>query len=176
MEEREYITPAEATHIRVHNEGAGQWAIDAADDAGGYIEFNWNRDGHPDATMSMARAIERVPEFVAHVGLPAGLPVKVKECDPIRVIAVIQPDTPARVVCYPEEGDGEWTIETQGVTGQPIFDHNGDYLAIWHEEENGCEPITEEQAVELACGLRADIERPALPIYVVRDGRMERAR
>ena len=58
-------------------DAAATKVIDAADDAGGYTEFNWNRDGHPDAKMSRERAIERVPEFVAEVGLPAGLPVEV---------------------------------------------------------------------------------------------------
>ena len=97
---REYIDPSEATRIRVHHEGGGDWAIDAADDAGGYTEFNWNRDGHPDARMSRERAIERVPEFVAEVGLPAGLPVEV--------------DSPASPDFYPIYSVAKTAIDQMG--------------------------------------------------------------
>lgn len=77
MKTKEYIEPHEATRIRVRHEGGGAWAIDAADDAGGYTELNWNRDGHPDAKMTRQRAIERVDEFAASIGLPAGLRIEV---------------------------------------------------------------------------------------------------
>jgi hypothetical protein len=90
----EYITPAEATKIRVHHEGGGAWAIDAADDAGRYTESNWDRDGSHDNRMTRERAIELVPEFVAHLGLPAGLPIEVHECDPPRVVEVIRRNPP----------------------------------------------------------------------------------
>jgi hypothetical protein len=89
----DYITPAEATKIRVHHEGGGAWAIDAADDVGRYIESNWTHDGSPDKRLTRERAIELVPEFVAHLGLPAGLPIEVRECDPPRVVAVIRKKT-----------------------------------------------------------------------------------
>jgi hypothetical protein len=83
--EYKYIEPHEATRIRVHHEGGGAWAIDAADDDGGMTEFNWNRDGHPDAKMTRQRAIERVAEFAASIGLPAGLRIEVSDEPPALV-------------------------------------------------------------------------------------------
>jgi hypothetical protein len=84
------IDPSEATKIRVHHEGGGFWAIDAADDSDAYTDANWNRDGGPDIGMTKTRALQLVPEFAAHLGLPAGLPIEVCECDPPRVVAVIR--------------------------------------------------------------------------------------
>lgn len=86
----DYITPAEATKIRVHHEGGGAWAIDAADDAGRYTDSNWTHDNEGDKRLTREQAMRLVPEFVAQLGLPAGLPIEVKECDPLRVIAVIR--------------------------------------------------------------------------------------
>lgn len=77
MKTKEYIEPHEATRIRVHHEGGGAWAIDAADDGDGFTEYCWNRDGHPDAKMTRQRAIERVSEFAAEIGLPPGLRIEV---------------------------------------------------------------------------------------------------
>lgn len=85
MKTKEYIEPHEATRIRVHHEGGGAWAIDAADDAGGMTEFNWNRDGHPDAKMTRQRAIERAGEFAASIGLPPGLRIEVEAEPPALV-------------------------------------------------------------------------------------------
>lgn len=78
----------------------------------------------------------------------------------------LRPATPARIVCYPE-GGGEWTIHAEDAEGHSIRDFQGDYpAAIWHCAENDCEPITEEQAVALACGLRREMRVPSLPIYI----------
>ena len=75
---REYIEPAEATRIRVFDWGGGEWAIDAADERGNYVEFCWNRDGSPERLFTRERAIAMVPEFAQHVGLPSGIAVEVE--------------------------------------------------------------------------------------------------
>jgi len=75
---REYIDPAEAASIRVFCDGSGWWSIHAVGRLDGeYTEQCWNRDGDPDARLTLTRALELVPQFVAEVGLPEGLPVEV---------------------------------------------------------------------------------------------------
>ena len=168
----EYITPAEATKIRVHHEGGGAWAIDAADDAGRYTDSNWNRDGGPDIRLTRERAIELVPEFVAHLGLPAGLPIEVRECDPQRVVEVIRQNTPARIVCH-DEGCGEWSIDAEDACGRVIRDERGNFPAsIWHNEEGDedFQPMTGGEAVAAAITLASKIGHPSLPVYVCKDG------
>lgn len=85
----DYIEPHEATRIRVLHEGGGAWEIDAADDAGECTDHHWTHDGAPDKRLTRERAMELVPEFIAHLGLPAALPVEVWECDPVRLVEVI---------------------------------------------------------------------------------------
>jgi hypothetical protein len=88
MKTRDYIEPCEATRIRVFREGRRGWAIDAADGDGLFTDSCWNRDGEPDRRLTLERAKELVPEFVAHLGLPSGLPVEVWELDH-RLVEVI---------------------------------------------------------------------------------------
>lgn len=182
MTTRDYIEPHEATRIRVHHEGGGAWAVTAADAAGNRIDSNWNRDGGEDRKMTRERAMELVPEFTAHLGLPAALPVEVWECDPVRLVEVIaaprfyieqaggglRPATPARIVCY-DEGDGEWTIEVQDADGAAIRDERGNYWSVWHDEEaiDGFLPWTRDEAVAAAVGLAGEIGLPTLPVYEV---------
>jgi len=85
----DYIDAHEATRICVFHEGCGYWAIHATDAAGNYTDHCWTHDGAPDKRLTRERAIELVPEFVAHLGLPAGLPIEIVECDPVRVVEVI---------------------------------------------------------------------------------------
>ena len=88
MTSSEYIDPSEATRIRVYQEGADRWAIHAVNDLGGYTEACWNRDGHPEKRLTRERAVEMVPEFVAAVELPAGLPVEIVPMRPTETQAV----------------------------------------------------------------------------------------
>ena len=85
----DYIDAHEATRIRVFHEGCGYWAIHAEDDAGNCTDHCWTHDGAPDKRLTREREIELVPEFVSQLGLPAGLPVEIVECDPVRVVEVI---------------------------------------------------------------------------------------
>lgn len=86
----------------------------------------------------------------------------------------LQPAVPARIVCYPE-GGGEWTIHAEDADGHSVRDFQGDYpAAIWHCAENDCAPISEEQAVALACGLRREMRMPSLPIYIEMIGHLSK--
>jgi hypothetical protein len=85
-----------------------------------------------------------------------------------------QPSSANRIVCY-DEGEGEWTIELQDASGDPVRDEHGNYFAIWHNEENDCEPITRAQAVALAVGLRNEIGMPHLRVYVMHESLVDPA-
>jgi hypothetical protein len=170
----EYITPAEATKIRVHHEGGGAWAIDAADDAGRYTDSNWNRDGSHDKKMTRERAIELVPEFVAHLGLPAGLPIEVRECDPPRVVEVIRQNVPARIACRDDE-----FIEPSEATKIRVFQEGSFWEIDAADDSDRCTEhhwthdggpdirLTRERAIELVPEFVAHLGLPAgLPIEV----------
>lgn len=177
----DFIEAHEATRVRILHEGGGAWAVTAADAAGNQIDSNWNRDGGEDRTLTRERAMELVPEFVAHLGLPAGLPVEVWDCDPVRLIELIasprfytehgdgrlRPATPARVVCY-GEGYGEWTIEVQDADGAAIRDERGDYWSVWHDEEalGDYAPMGRDEAIAAAATLAVEIGLPTLPVYI----------
>lgn len=78
---------------------------------------------------------------------------------------------PARIACYPEEGDGEWTIEAQDSSGAAIRDERGGYLAVWHDEEalDDFLPMDRDGAVAEAAWLAREMGLPMLPVYVVED-------
>lgn len=168
----EYIDPSEATKIRVFHEGNGFWSIDAADDSDRYTDHNWTHDGSPDKRLTRERAMQLVPEFVAHLGLPAGLPIEVRECDPARVVEVVRQNIPARIACH-DEGGGEWSIDAEDACGRVIRDEHGNFPAsIWHNEEavDDFRPMARDAAISAAVALAVEIGHPSLPVYVCKDG------
>lgn len=78
--------------------------------------------------------------------------------------------SPQKIVCY-DDGDGEWTIDVEGIGGQCLRDAWGNYPAsVWIDSENNRAPMDERQAIGAARGLRRQMEMPSLPILIWRDG------
>ncbi len=65
MSKDDYIQNSEATHIRVFDEGFS-YAIDAADDQGGYTESVWTH--FDDKPLDRSTAKMSAPHFAMYIG------------------------------------------------------------------------------------------------------------
>lgn len=65
---KDYIDPADATKIRIHDDGTDCWNIDAVHDSNNYFEFVWTH--YNDKELTKDEAILRAPEFAQYIGRP----------------------------------------------------------------------------------------------------------